>query len=180
MTLSNLFGYLWADLLRISPSNSSLFFLILRLFHPRFLPVLLIRLARYLNCHRVLRFLSPIFTWLNVFIFGIEVTAKCDIGPGLMLPHTFGTVVGANKIGANATLFQGVTIGASSLDMYFERDTRPVLGCNVIVGAGAKVLGNIYVGDNVTIGANSVVIKSVSDGLLVAGVPAKILRKVDE
>jgi serine O-acetyltransferase len=109
-------------------------------------------------------------------MFGIEVTPRCDIGPGLMLPHTFGTVIGATAIGSNATVFQGATIGASSLDMGFDKNKRPVIGGNVIIGAGAKVLGGLSVGNNVTIGANSVVVKSIVDGMVVAGVPAKIIR----
>ena len=176
MKLKDLLTYLKADLLRLVPINASFFSLMARVFHPRFLPVLLVRLSRYFYCHKLLRFLSPLFTWLNVFTFGIEVTPRSDIGPGLMLPHTFGTVIGATAIGSNATVFQGATIGASSLDMDFDENKRPVIGANVIVGAGAKILGGLAVGNDVTIGANSVVVKSIADGMVVAGVPAKIIR----
>ena len=176
MKLNNLFTYLKADLLRLVPMNQSFFSLAVRVFHPRFLPVLFVRLSRYFYCHKPLRFLSPLLTWLNVFIFGIEVTPRSDIGPGLMLPHTFGTVIGAIVIGPNATVFQGATIGASSLDMDFDENKRPVIGANVIVGAGAKILGGLAVGNDVTVGANSVVVKSIADGMVVAGVPAKIIR----
>ena len=176
MTLNILFACLKADLLRLAPIDPSLFSLIVHALHPRFIPVFIVRLSRYFYCHKPLRFLSPLLTWLNVFIFGIEVTPRSNIGPGMMLPHTFGTVIGATAIGSNATVFQGATIGASSLDMGFDENKRPVIGSNVIVGAGAKVLGSVVIGNDVTIGANSVVIKSIADGMLVAGVPAKIIR----
>ena len=177
MTLKDLLTYLKADLLRLAPTNPSFFSLMTHSLHPRFFPVFFVRVSRYFYCHKLFRFLSPIFTWFNVIIFGIEVTPKCDIGPGLMLPHTFGTVIGANKIGPNATIFQGSTIGASSLDIAFDINKRPVIGCHLIVGAGAKVLGDLTLGDNVTIGANSVVIKSVADAMVVAGIPAKIIGR---
>lgn len=143
-----------------------------RLFSPRFVPVLLVRLARYFYLSRWLRALSPVFTWLNVILFGIEFTAKCEVGPGLMLPHTSGTVVGASKIGANVTIFQGVTLGAKFADIGFTPETRPVLGDNVIIGAGAKILGGIYIGDRAVISANSLVVDSVEIGAFMIGVPA--------
>lgn len=142
------------------------------LFSPRFVPVLLVRLARYFYLYRGLKFLSPVFTWLNVIIFGIEFTAKCEVGPGLMLPHTSGTVVGASKIGANVTIFQGVTLGAKFADLGFNPETRPVLGDNVMIGAGAKILGGIFIGDRAVISANSLVIESVEIGAFMIGVPA--------
>ena len=144
----------------------------LKLFHPRFVPVLLVRLARYSYLSRWLRALSPVLTWLNVILFGIEFTAKCEVGPGLLLPHTSGTVVGASKIGANVTIFQGVTLGAKFADIGFNPETRPVLGDNIVIGAGAKVLGGVLIGEGATIAANSLVVKSVEIGAFMIGVPA--------
>lgn len=139
---------------------------------PRFMPVLLVRLARYFYLSRWLRICSPVLTWLNVILFGIEFTAKCEVGPGLMLPHTIGTVVGASKIGANATLFQGVTLGAKFADIGFNAETRPIVGDNVVIGAGAKVLGGVSIGDGAVIAANSLVVETVAPGAFMIGVPA--------
>jgi hypothetical protein len=75
--------------------------------NPRFIPVLIVRLARYFFLSRLLRPFSHLFTWLNVIVFGIEFTPKCEVGEGLLLPHTVGTVIGALKIGRNVTIFQG-------------------------------------------------------------------------
>ncbi|MBV5330168.1 MAG: hypothetical protein JZU65_21500 [Chlorobium sp.] len=116
--------------------------------------------------------MSPVFTWLNVILFGIEFTAKCEVGPGLMLPHTSGTVVGAVKLGSNVTIFQGVTLGAKFADIAFTPETRPMVGDNVIIGAGAKILGGISVGGDAVIAANSLVIENVERGAVMIGVPA--------
>lgn len=147
----------------------------LGVFAPRFLPVLLCRLAHSLYLCR----LSPVakfISLLNVLLFGIEISVRCHIGPGLVLPHTHGTVIGAGGIGANVTIFQGVTLGARELDFRYVNELRPIVGNDVTIGAGAKVLGGIEIGNGVRIGANAVVLKSVPDGALVVGVPARIVE----
>lgn len=148
-----------------------------KLLSPRFTPVLLARFARYFYLNRWLRILSPVLTWLNVVVFGIEVTARCEIGRGLMLPHTSGTVIGATKIGNNATIFQGVTLGAKYADLAFDASQRPTVGDDVVIGAGAKVLGGIHLGNNSTVAANSLVLDSLPNGGLAIGVPAEIRLK---
>ena len=95
------------------------------------------------------------------------------IGPGIFFPHTSGTVIGASKIGRGVTIFQGVTLGARQIDMKYDLALRPELGDFVVVGAGAKVLGGITLGDNVRVGANSVLLRSVPANATVAGVPAR-------
>jgi serine O-acetyltransferase len=143
-----------------------------RLLHPRFLPIALYRTSRA----SLLAGVSPLahlLSYLNLVLFGIEISPKCDIGPGIFFPHTSGTVIGASKIGRNATIFQGVTLGAKQMDMNFNLELRPQLGDNVVVGAGAKVLGGISLGDNVKVGANSVLLRSVPAGASVAGIPAR-------
>jgi serine O-acetyltransferase len=117
--------------------------------------------------------LPYLLSYLNQIIFGIEISPKCAIGPGIFFPHTSGTVIGASKIGRNVTIFQGVTLGAKDMDMGFDRALRPELGDYVVVGAGAKVLGGISLGDNVRVGANSVLLRSVPANATVAGVPAR-------
>jgi serine O-acetyltransferase len=146
-------------------------------FNPRFTPVLFIRIARFCYLHRWLRPISPLLTWLNVFLHGIEFTPRCAVGPGLMLPHTAGTVVGAQRIGSNATIFQGVTLGAVTLDMKYVPELRPTLEDHVTICAGAKVLGGIRIGDGVTVGANAVVLTDVPANCIAVGVPAKVIMK---
>jgi serine O-acetyltransferase len=167
-----------ADLLRLSASNSpseTAKIKWLNLINPRFTPVFIIRLAR--SCYLIawLRPLSIVLTWLNVILFGIECTARCSIGPGLLLPHTSGTVIGANLIGNNATIFQGVTLGALIADFDFDPTKRPTIGDDVTVGAGAKVLGGVHVASRATIGANAVVLMSIPEGAVAVGIPAKII-----
>lgn len=94
-----------------------------------------------------------------------------EIGPGLFVQHGYATSVGAFRIGKNCTVNQLVVIG------WRDRTRGPILGDNVSVKAGAKVLGPITVGDNVTIGANAVVTKNVPPNCVVAGVPARIIRR---
>jgi len=116
-----------------------------------------------------------IFSQLIRFLTGIEIHPGATIGPGFFIDHGMGVVIGeTTEIGENVTIYQGVTLGGTGA----ERGKRhPTLGDNVVIGAGAKVLGNIRIGNNVKIGAGSVVINSVPDNCTVVGVPAEIVRK---
>ena len=109
------------------------------------------------------------FSLLGRFLSGIELYYSASIGKGLKINHGIGTVVGARVvIGSNCLLHQGVTFG--------DKDGhRPLIGDNVTVYAGAKIIGNVSVGDSAVIGANSVVLKDVPINCAVAGVPARIL-----
>jgi serine O-acetyltransferase len=149
-----------------------------RLFHPRFLPIVLYRCSRA-SMLTGLPLLPHLLSYWNQVVFGIEISPRCEIGPGIFFPHTSGTVIGASKIGRNATIFQGVTLGAKQIDMLYDPALRPELGDFVVVGAGAKVLGGISLGDNVNVGANSVVLRSVSAGLTVAGIPAREIHATE-
>lgn len=179
MTTDSLAFILRADLARLCETSSppAGIRLWIYLIHPRFLPVLLLRLSWY--CHQRVwtRPISSILSLLNVVLFGLEATAKCTIGPGLFLPHTSGTVIGAIRIGAHATIFQGVTLGAKFADLKFDPQTRPMIGNHVLIGAGAKVLGGIQIGDHAIIAANSLVIDPVPENALAIGVPALIKKK---
>jgi len=147
---------------------------LLRLPHPRFLPIVLCRIGRASYVLRI-PFLPQLFTYANIVLFGLEVTPRCDIGPGLFFPHSNGTVVGAWKIGRDATIYQNVTLGSKTLDMGFASDQRPEIGDGVTFGAGCKVLGGIRIGNHSTVGANSVVLESVDANTCVAGVPARVI-----
>ena len=146
-----------------------------RLPRHRFLPIVLCRGSRAALLARI-PVLPEFLTYLNLVLFGLEVAPRCEIGPGVFFPHPSGTVVGAWRIGRNATIFQGVTLGAKELDMGFDHGLRPDIGDNVVLGAGSKILGGIHVGDNATVGANAVVVNSVEAGSTVVGIPA---RKVE-
>ncbi len=128
--------------------------------------------------HRIPLF-PKLLTYLNLVLFGIEVTPRCEIGPGLFFPHTSGTVIGAVRIGGNAIVFQGVTLGAKKLGLDFDSANRPEVGDNVVLGAGSKILGGIVIGDNVIVGANSLVVRSVPPNQTVAGIPARAISSME-
>jgi serine O-acetyltransferase len=153
-------------------AQASLPRLLKRLLHPRFLPIAICRTSRAALLTGVPA-VAHLLSYLNLVLFGIEISPRCAIGPGIFFPHTSGTVIGASKIGRNVTIFQGVTLGARQMDMNFDPALRPELGDYVVVGAGAKVLGGISLGDNVSVGANSVLLRSVPANATVAGIPAR-------
>lgn len=102
---------------------------------------------------------------LNIFIY----TEAENIGKGLIFHHGFSTMVSANTIGENCHIYQQVTIGN-------EKGGCPTIGNNVIIYAGAKVIGGISIGDDVVIGANSVVTKDIPSHSIVVGIPARIIK----
>ena len=116
------------------------------------------------------RFLSQFARWLT----GIEIHPGATIAEGCFIDHGMGVVIGETAVlGNNVTLYQGVTLGGTGK----ERGKRhPTLGNNVVVGAGAKVLGNITIGDNVQIGSNAVVIRDVPSDSTVVGIPGRIVK----
>jgi serine O-acetyltransferase len=114
---------------------------------------------------------------INQFLYGIEFSMDTKIGGGLFIPHTFGIVIGADKIGCNVTIYQNVTLGAKVLDVPFHKEYRPIIGNNVTIATGSVILGRITIADNVTVGANSVVLHSVPENVIVAGAPAKVLKE---
>lgn len=138
----------------------------------RYLPVVLFRLAQSMQSGP-LRPLALLLSLVNQVVFGVEIALRSEIGPGLYFPHTGGIVLGAERIGANATIYHGVTVGAADLDVAFTEGKRPRLGDEVVVAAGAKVLGGLSVGDRAVIGANAVVVRDVAAGEVVGGIPAR-------
>jgi serine O-acetyltransferase len=106
------------------------------------------------------------------FLTGIEIHPSATIGPRLFIDHGMGVVIGSTAVvGSDVTLYQGVTLGGTSLERGVKR--HPTLGRNVIVGAGAHVLGPITVGDGARVGANAVVLHDVPQGATMVGIPAK-------
>lgn len=153
--------------------------LLLRTFNPRFAPVALYRLSHALYVRRFTP-LARLLSLINFFFFGIEIAMRCEIEEGLYFPHTVGTVIGARRIGKNAIIYHGVTLGAKEIDLGYHDDQRPVIGDNVIIGSGAKVLGDVTIGDNVIVGANAVVVDSTPKDVVVGGIPARILHQREQ
>lgn len=109
------------------------------------------------------------------YVTGIEIHPGAKIGKGLMIDHGMGVVIGETaEIGDNCTIYQGVTLGGTGKDV---GKRHPTLGNNVMVGAGAKVLGPFRIGDNTKIAANAVVLEEIPDNCTAVGIPAKIVRK---
>lgn len=106
-------------------------------------------------------------------ITGIDIHPGATLGRGFFIDHGTGVVIGGTAIvGNDVTIYQGVTLGGTSLQ---RKKRHPTLGDNVVVGSGAAVLGDISIGDNVKIGANSVVVKDVPPNSTVVGVPGRVV-----
>ncbi len=135
--------------------------------------ILVHRIAHWLLHHHV-PLLPRVLSHLARMATGVEIHPAATIGSHFVIDHGSGIVIGETTIiGDCVTLFQGVTLGGTGK----ERGKRhPTLGSHVVVGAGAKILGGITIGDSVTVGANSVVLKSVPPHSTVIGVPARVIR----
>jgi serine O-acetyltransferase len=117
------------------------------------------------------RLLSQFSRWLT----GIEIHPGAKIGPGLFIDHGMGVVIGETaEIGADVTMYHGVTLGGTSTE---KGKRHPTIGDRVVIGAGAKVLGAITIGDDTRIGANAVVVKSVPPNSVVIGVPGRNITR---
>ena len=112
------------------------------------------------------------------FITGIEIHPGAEIGQRFFIDHGMGVVVGeTSKIGDDVTLYQGVTLGGTSLE---KGKRHPTIGDGVIIGSGAQVLGPLIVSDGARIGANAVVLQDVPHGATMVGIPAKIVMGRDK
>ena len=122
-----------------------------------------------------LKFLARVLSQIGRVFTGIEIHPGARIGNGVFIDHGMGVVIGeTTEIGENCLLYQGVTLGGTGKE---GGKRHPTLENNVIVGAGAKVLGNITIGSNTRIGAGSVVVKSVEQSCTVVGIPGRIIHQ---
>jgi serine O-acetyltransferase len=132
------------------------------------------RISHWLWRHG-LRFLARWLSQLARWVTGVEIHPGATIGPGFFIDHGMGVVIGETaEIGADVTLYHGVTLGGTSLE---KGKRHPTIGDRVVIGAGAKVLGAITIGDDSRIGANAVVVKSVPANSVVVGVPGQIVKR---
>ncbi len=132
--------------------------------------------------HRLYRLGLPliprIISHIARFLTGIEIHPGAQIGCGVFIDHGMGVVIGETAIvGDYALIYQGVTLGGTGKE---SGKRHPTLGKNVVVGAGAKVLGNINIGDNVRIGAGSVVLRDVPSDCTVVGVPGRVVYRAGD
>lgn len=128
------------------------------------------RIAHFLYGHKWF-FLARLISQISRFFTGIEIHPGAKIGKGLCIDHGMGVVIGETaEIGDDVLIYHGVTLGGTGKD---KGKRHPTIGNNVTIGAGAKVLGPIFVADGAKIGANSVVLKDVPAGATAVGIPAK-------
>lgn len=147
------------------------------LLYPTIHALIAYRIAHLLYTKRLF-FLARLISQVSRFFTGIEIHPGAKIGKGLVIDHGMGVVIGETaEIGENVLLYHGVTLGGTGKD---KGKRHPTLGDNVIIGAGAKVLGPIYIGSNSKIGANSVVLKDVPEGATAVGIPTKNIIRVQE
>ncbi|MEM7127649.1 MAG: serine acetyltransferase [Chloroflexota bacterium] len=152
------------------PAELSLL-LILKLLH-RHMPLRAMawyRLACWCQSKKIPALYGFMMRWI-FFRFGMEIWG--EIGGGLYIAHTSGTVIAVERMGENCSVIASATIGMRNEYAF------PVIGDNVFIGAGARVLGEIHIGDDAKIGANAVVVHNVASQSTVVGIPAKPLRTV--
>ena len=132
------------------------------------------KLAHWFWSNR-LHWLGRLASHLGRFLTGIEIHPGATLGKRLFIDHGMGVVIGETaEIGDDVTLYHGVTLGGTSWD---KGKRHPTLGAGVVVGAGAKILGPIVVGDGAKVGSNAVVVKNVPPGATVVGIPGRLVEE---
>jgi serine O-acetyltransferase len=145
--------------------------------YPGFHAILLHRLAHRLYCWHV-PLLPRLVSQISRFFTQIEIHPGATIGRRFFIDHGSGVVIGeTTEVGDDVLLYQGVTLGGTGNE---HGKRHPTLGNKVVVGTGAKILGNIRIGDNAKIGAGSVVVHPVPDNSTVVGIPGRVVRSRSE
>lgn len=145
--------------------------------YPGLHALVLHRIAHWLHVRRIF-FFPRLISYFSRFLTGIEIHPGAVIGKGVFIDHGMGVVIGETAIVGDYTLiYQGATLGGTGKE---SGKRHPTLGTHVVVGAGAKVLGNIHVGDHVRIGAGSIVLRDVPSTCTVVGVPGRNICRRDE
>lgn len=148
------------------------------LFHPSIKSVALVR--RTISCYKKNnKFMGNMYKNRLIHKYGIHLGKHCKIGQDLKFPHPNGIIIGDDVvIGDNCTIYHQVTLGKRNGNLDNKND-YPVIGNNVTIFAGAKIIGNIKIGDNVIVAANSVVLKDVESDSICVGIPA-INKKIKQ
>ncbi|WP_241240665.1 serine O-acetyltransferase [Thermotoga sp. Ku-13t] len=158
--------------LRLDPATSNVLQLIF--FNASFQGLLLYRIS-HLFYRWKLHPLAYLFHYLCRVLFSMDIHPAAEIEPGVVIDHGIGVVIGATAtVKSGTVIYHGVTLGAKHI---CSGKRHPDVGRNVIIGAGAKILGPIKVGDNSVIGANAVVLNDVPENCLAVGIPARIVRR---
>ena len=132
------------------------------------------RIAHWFWTHNM-RFFGRLFSQIARFFTLIEIHPGAQLGHGILIDHGSGVVIGETAVvGDNCTIYQGVTLGGVGTQ---KGKRHPTLGNNVMVGAGAKILGAFEVGDNCSIAANAVLLKPLEDNVTAVGIPARPVKK---
>jgi serine O-acetyltransferase len=142
--------------------------------YPGFQALVMHRISHKLWTYK-LPFFPRLISHFTRFLTGVEIHPGAKIGKGVFIDHGMGVVIGeTSEIGDRCLLYQGVTLGGTGKE---SGKRHPTLESNVVVGAGAKVLGGIYVGTNTRIGAGSVVVKNVDANSTVVGIPGRVVHQ---
>ena len=132
------------------------------------------RIAHFLHSVRI-PFIPRFISQISRFLTGIEIHPGASIGKGFFIDHGMGVVIGETaEIGENVLIYHQVTLGGSSFN---SGKRHPTVGNNVLIGAGAKIFGNITIGDNSQIGGGAVVVKNVPKNSTVIGNPGKVIKR---
>ena len=177
MKLNEYYLLLRSDLYRYAGKSGFSSFVYNIIFEPGFKYSFWMRTCAYLKLHPVFQFLLFPFAWLILrhyeYKFGISISYRTQIGSGLCIGHFGGIIVNQHAvIGKNCNISHQVTLGVANRGV---RKGYPVIGDNVYIGPGVKVIGNIRIGNKVAIGANCVVTKDVPDNGVVVGIPGKVI-----
>ena len=142
----------------------------------RFAAVALLRLAQAAGARS--RAAGALVKQVNHVLTGCDAAFQAEIGPGLVLYHPTGVVIGpACRLGARATVMQGVTIGSDAVVVGDELAGSPAIGDDAFIGPGAAIFGAVELGDRVMVGANAVVTTSFGGDVVIAGAPARVVRQ---
>lgn len=166
------------DYARYSRKSANLLNILYKVFSsPGFRAVFLYRLSSELYKEKRYH-LAGFFERVGFHTCYCQISSTAEIGPGLLIAHTFGLVIGGGTtIGSQCDVRQNVTFGGNFSKKDAEGRSKPIVGDNVSFGAGAAILGPITIGDDAIIGANSVVTRDIPPGVIVSGVPAKVIKE---
>ena len=170
----NIFKWLKNEIRNISDKDPAARNIFEVLLYPSLHAVINHKIANFFYKKKIF-FLSRLISQISRFLTGIEIHPGATLGNRIFFDHGMGIVIGETaEVGDDCVIYHGVTLGGVSTA---KTKRHPTLKNNVIVGAGAKILGNITLGENVRVGANSVVLQNIPDNTVAVGIPARIIKK---